>query len=162
MGWSRKSINEKHMWKNACGLWKNDLCTTFRNKPVGILTVAQWVKNPTAVAQVAVEAQVGSLAQHSGLIDPVSLQLRWRPWPGNFHMPRCGHIKGGGVPIYFQIKIPLMQISREKWVFSSTKTMITFTIIYFFLVTVVKWYMLPLWKHLIDTHYLPENINYSL
>ena len=33
---------------------------------MGIPTVAQWVKNPTAVAQVAPDAQVRSLAQHSG------------------------------------------------------------------------------------------------
>ena len=33
--------------------------------------MVQWVKNPTAVAQVAVEAQVQYLAQHSGLKDLV-------------------------------------------------------------------------------------------
>ena len=31
--------------------------------------MAQWVKNPTAAAQVAVEVQVQSLAQHSELKD---------------------------------------------------------------------------------------------
>ena len=30
---------------------------------VGVFTVAQWVKNPTLVAQVTAEAQVRSLAQ---------------------------------------------------------------------------------------------------
>ena len=34
-------------------------------------TVVQWVKNPTAVAQVNVEVQVQSMAQHSELKDPV-------------------------------------------------------------------------------------------
>ena len=33
----------------------------------GVPTVVQYIKNPTAVAQVAVEAQIQSLAQHSGL-----------------------------------------------------------------------------------------------
>ena len=54
----------------------------------------QWVKNLTAVAWVALEARVQSLAQHSGLKDLVLLQLqcrlqlrlRFSPWPGNFHM----------------------------------------------------------------------------
>ena len=95
MGWFRKSINEKHMWKNACGLWKNDLCTTFRNKPVGILTVAQWVKNPTAVAQVAVEAQVGSLAQHSGLKALVLPQL----WRRSHHSYGLDSISGRGASL---------------------------------------------------------------
>ena len=34
--------------------------------------MAQWVKNPTSVAQVTVEAQVQSLAQCSGLNDLVA------------------------------------------------------------------------------------------
>ena len=33
--------------------------------------MAQWVKNPTGGAQVALEAWVPSLTQHSGLKDPV-------------------------------------------------------------------------------------------
>ena len=37
---------------------------------MGVPTVAQWIKNLTAAAQVAVEAQVQSPAQHSGLKDP--------------------------------------------------------------------------------------------
>ena len=57
--------------------------------------MAQWVKNPTAVAQVSTEAQVQSLAWHSGLKDLELLQLhhrsqlwlRFSPWPWNFHMP---------------------------------------------------------------------------
>ena len=52
--------------------------------------MAQWVKPLTAVAQVAVEAWVPSLAQHRGLKDLASLQLwlRFDPWPRNFHMLR--------------------------------------------------------------------------
>ena len=58
--------------------------------------MVQWVKNPTLVNMVAVEAQVRSLAQSSGLKDPavavpqlrlrLQLGLRFNPWPGNFHM----------------------------------------------------------------------------
>ena len=50
--------------------------------------MAQWVKSPTAMAWVAAEVWVQSLAQHSGLKDPVLPQLwhRFGPWPGNFHM----------------------------------------------------------------------------
>ena len=42
--------------------------------------MAQGVKNPTAVAPVAVEVQVGS---HSGLKDPAlpQLCLGFNPWP---------------------------------------------------------------------------------
>lgn len=41
----------------------------------------QWVRNLTAVAQVAAEARC------SGLNDPAlpQLQLRFTPWPGNLH-----------------------------------------------------------------------------
>lgn len=125
------------LWSSHCGA--RGSVASLQSQDAGwIPGPAQWV-NRSSVASTALKALARELP-HATV------------WP----------YKGGGVPIYFQIKIPLMQISREKWVFSSTKTMITFTIIYFFLVTVVKWYMLPLWKHLIDTHYLPENINYSL
>ena len=62
----------------------------------GLPTVLQWVKNPTSVAQVIVEAWVWSLAQYSGLKDLMLPQLqhrllqlwiRFSPWPGNIHMP---------------------------------------------------------------------------
>ena len=51
----------------------------------------QWVKNLTEVAQVAVEAQIQSLVQYSGLKDPALPQLQHRlklqlgsdPWLGN-------------------------------------------------------------------------------
>ena len=63
--------------------------------------MAQWVKNPTAAAQVAAEVQVWSLAQHSGLKDPVLLHLQHRlklwlgfnPQPRNFHMPQVQQLK---------------------------------------------------------------------
>ena len=49
--------------------------------------MVQWVKKLTAVAQVTAEAQIQSLAQHSGLKDSalLLLQLGFNPWPGNFH-----------------------------------------------------------------------------
>ena len=56
--------------------------------------MAQWVKNLTALVQVTEEVQVQSPAWNSGLKDPVllqlwhrlQLQLRFNPWPENFHM----------------------------------------------------------------------------
>ena len=59
--------------------------------------MVQQVKNLTAMAQVAVEAQVQSLARCSGLKDLTlpqlwcwsQLWLRFSLWPGNFHMPRA-------------------------------------------------------------------------
>ena len=54
--------------------------------------VVQWVKNPTAAARVAAEAQIQSPAQGSGLKD---LSLPWlrlglNPWPRNFHIHAVG------------------------------------------------------------------------
>ena len=56
--------------------------------------VEQWIKNPTIVAGVAVEAWIQSPAQRSGLKDLAlpqlqhrsQLQLRISPQPGSFHM----------------------------------------------------------------------------
>ena len=48
----------------------------MKKNAIGVLTGAQWVKNPTAVAQVTVEEQVQSLARHSGLKDLEILHLR--------------------------------------------------------------------------------------
>ena len=56
--------------------------------------MVEWVKNLTATVQVTVEAQVKSLARHRGLKYSALLQLwcrlkpqvRFHPWPGNFHM----------------------------------------------------------------------------
>ena len=43
----------------------------IKNILLGVPAVVQWVKNPTAVAQVAAGVQVQSLALHSGLKDLV-------------------------------------------------------------------------------------------
>ena len=43
-----------------------------------IPAVVQWVKNPIAVAWVAMEVQVQSLARHSELKDPALLWLQHR------------------------------------------------------------------------------------
>ena len=56
--------------------------------------MVQWVKNPTAVAQVTAEVRVWSSVRCSGLKDPAlpqrghrsQLWLGFSPWPGNFHM----------------------------------------------------------------------------
>ena len=56
--------------------------------------MAQWVKYLTAVVLVVVGAQVQSPAWYRGLKDlalpqlchRLQLQLRFNPWPGNFHM----------------------------------------------------------------------------
>ena len=61
----------------------------------GVPTVAQWVKKPTAVAQVSKKVQVQCPAWHSGLKDLAlpqlwcrsHLWLRFIPCPENFHMP---------------------------------------------------------------------------
>ena len=63
---------------------------------LGVPALAQCVKNPNAVAQVAMEAQVQSSARGSGLKDlalpqlhpRLHLRLRFNPWPGNFHVPQ--------------------------------------------------------------------------
>ena len=55
-------------------LYSKDIKKCF----VGVPTVVQWVKNPTAMARVAVEMQVWSLAGHSGLKDPALPQLQCR------------------------------------------------------------------------------------
>ena len=57
--------------------------------------MAQWVKNLTAVAQVAVEAQVLSPAQHGGLKDPVlpQPQLKFSPWSRTFHVLQVWPLK---------------------------------------------------------------------
>ena len=51
--------------------------------------MAQWVRNPTALAWVASEVWVRAPAQDSGLKDQAMLQLQlgFNPWPKNFHMP---------------------------------------------------------------------------
>ena len=61
---------------------------SFKVQHMGVPTVAQWVKNPPAVAWIAVEAQVGCPDQGNEVKDPTLLQLRLRcnPWPGNFQV----------------------------------------------------------------------------
>ena len=46
------------------------ICEIFKAK-LGVFIVVQWVKNLTAVARVAEEAQVRLLAQDSGLKGPL-------------------------------------------------------------------------------------------
>ena len=62
---------------------------------MGVLIVAQWVKNPTAAAQVTAEMQVPSQAQCNWLKDPIlsQLRLRFSPWLGNFYMPGVQPLK---------------------------------------------------------------------
>ena len=52
--------------------------------------MVQWVKSPTAVARVAVEAQVRSPAWYSQLKEAAlpQLQLGFNPWLGNVHVPQ--------------------------------------------------------------------------
>ena len=71
-----------------------DSLVDTKREGVRVPTVAQWIKNPTAEAQVAAEGQVQSLAGRNGLKDLVLLQPRLRsqlwlgssPWPRNLHM----------------------------------------------------------------------------
>ena len=51
--------------------------------------MAQWVKNPTAVAPDAAEVQIQFPGGHNELKDLAlpQLQLGFSPWPGNFYMP---------------------------------------------------------------------------
>ena len=67
----------------------------------GVPSMAQWVRNPTAVAQAAVEMRVPSPTPHDGLKEPVlpqlwhrsQLWLRFTPWPRNYHMLLVSHKK---------------------------------------------------------------------
>ena len=75
--------------------------------------VAQWVKNLTTVARVTVEVQVQSPARCSGLkyLVLLQLQLRFKPWPGNFHMP----------PVQL-----LQEKKRKSWFCGSTPLVLKF------------------------------------
>ena len=65
------------------------LCCNLKTNETGVPAVVQWVKNLTAAAQVAVEAQIWSLACRSGLKDAAllplqhksQLQLKINPYP---------------------------------------------------------------------------------
>ena len=70
---NRFSLNGPNCIKSILHFFK-------KKKNVGVPTAVQWVKSLTAVAQVAVEAQVQSLAWRSGLKDPAFPQLHQ---PGN-------------------------------------------------------------------------------
>ena len=61
----------------------------------GVPTVAQWVKNPTAVSQFSAEARVRFPVPRSGLKDSLlpQLQLRFDPRPRNFHMLQVQPLK---------------------------------------------------------------------
>ena len=61
------------VWK-ITGYWNNGLA--INNISSGVPSVAQWVKNLTAVAQIAAEVWFRSLAWHRGLEDLVLLQLQ--------------------------------------------------------------------------------------
>ena len=61
---------------------------------LGVPIVLQWVKNPTAMAQVAAEAWVQSPAWYSRLKNPLlQLWLRFNLWPRNFHMLQVQPLK---------------------------------------------------------------------
>ena len=73
--------------------------------------MAQWVKDLTAMAQVAAEARVQSLAQCSELTAPALPQLQYRsqlqlglnPWSGTFHI-RYSHYKIKNQKLYIREK----------------------------------------------------------
>lgn len=66
---------------------------------VGVPTVAHWLKNQTAAAQVTTEAQIQSLTWCSGLKDPWCIAvtyttvagLGFNHWAGNFHIKNYGY-----------------------------------------------------------------------
>ena len=78
-------------WKLVKLLWKT-VWSFLKKLKIGVPTMVQWVKNPTAVAWVTVEAQVRPPALCSGLKDPTlpqlqlkpQLGLRFNPWPREF------------------------------------------------------------------------------
>ena len=71
----------------SCLKQKQTQNKTNKNK-TDVPAVAQWVRNPTAVTWVIAEVWVPSLALLSRLKDPAlpQLQLRFDPWPRDFHM----------------------------------------------------------------------------
>ena len=76
---------KKSAGKNVRGRWSNSRHT--KRNVRGVPAVVQWVKNPTA------EAQVWSPFQCCGLNDMQVIwcrsqqQCRFNPWPRNIHMP---------------------------------------------------------------------------
>ena len=57
--------------------WRGAFQSRVERGCIGVAPVAQWVKNLTAVARVAAEVRVQSLAWRSGEKDLAALQL-WR------------------------------------------------------------------------------------
>ena len=77
-------------------LWASHFTSqTLKSGKTGVPAVTQWVKNLTAVARVAVEVRVQSLARGSWLKNVALLQrqLRFSPWARNFHMPQAWPVK---------------------------------------------------------------------
>ena len=58
--------------------WDEHIHKIYIKQKTGVPAVAQWVKNPTVVARVAVEVRVPSLTWHRGLKNLVLLQLQHR------------------------------------------------------------------------------------
>ena len=49
--------------------------------------MAQWVKNPIAVAQVYLEVSLGQWVEGSSITSALAqLWLRFNPWPRKFHV----------------------------------------------------------------------------
>ena len=67
--------------------WQKIQTRLIKNSTLRVPTVVQWLNNPTTVARVMAKTRIRSLAKHSGLKDPAlpHLQLRFSPWPKNFH-----------------------------------------------------------------------------
>lgn len=87
--------------KSAQICWNSFKIMAFKNENEGFPTVAQLVMNPTAAAQVSMEAWIPSSAQCSRLKDLALLQL-WHslqlwlgfsPWPRNVHTPQVQPFK---------------------------------------------------------------------
>ena len=101
-----KKANHSCSWKEDTWIQEEEktlhsLVSLVQNSIDGTPTVAQRVKNLNVAAQVTPEERVWSPSKHSELQDPAlpqlphrsQLQLRFNPWPGNFHMPRVRPLK---------------------------------------------------------------------
>ena len=76
----------------CCPFWlieETQLWCHKKNKYWGVPTVGQWVKNPTAMAWVTVEAWLQCPVQSSWLKDLTMPKLWFSPWSGNCHMPQA-------------------------------------------------------------------------
>ena len=94
-------------------------CADKYDGKLGVPDMAQWVKNPTAAAWVAVEVQVrSSQAQH-----------RFNLWPRYFHMPWVQPLKKTANLIIFfcecsdcSINWPVPKLSPSRWASLFLKT----------------------------------------